>query len=323
MTIHSLRFLIAFGIVWFIAGAIIGAVDRIAKRGNKSGFTVAFFVLGIMTSISEISVAFNATIEDVPSVSAGNLIGASVVIFFLIIPLLAICASSINLDHAIPWKTLVLALCVVAAPAFAALDGVILGWEGIVLLMFYAVLMLHIRKKQSVEQAIETTATDVRRVLAQGKHAVLFDALAILGGAVLIFAAGRVLVDESVYFSALLGVPASLAGLLVLSIGTNTPELILAVRSVLSRHTDIAFGDYLGSAAANTLIFGFLPLMNGQFTLDTAEFITGFVVLTFGLMLFALFARTKNSLSRGEGIVLLLLYMCFVAVQIGTVLYGR
>lgn len=317
---HLLVFTLALGAVWILSGFIIGSIDRVAKRYNKPGFAVAFFVLGIMTSISEMSVAVNSSIEGVPSVSAGNLVGASVVIFFLIIPLLAISSGSIDLNHTIRWSTLLLALCVVAAPAVVALDGMIQRKEGILLLLLYGTLIYYIRKKQPLEQTVEDTVHDMRRELIHTKNTTLIDILYICGGAVLIFLAGNMLVDESIYFTSLLGVPASLAGLLVLSIGTNTPELILAMRSVLSHHTEIAFGDYLGSAAANTVLFGFLPLVNGPFLLDAKEFAASFFILTFGLCLFALFARTKNSLSRGEGSVLLVLYVCFFAIQIGMIL---
>jgi len=280
---------------------------------------VAFFTLGILTSISEISVAFNSVIEGVPQISAGNLAGASVVIFFLIIPLLALGARSIDLNHSIRWSMLVLTLCVIAAPSLVALDGIVLPTEGILLILLYCMLIMRIRSKQATSRVADHPMTDIRSELIAGKHATLRDALAIFGGAVLIFFAGNMLVDESVYFSGLLNVPASLAGLLILSIGTNTPELILAFRSILSKHTEIAFGDYLGSAAANTLIFGFLPIANGAFTLNTSEFAASFFVLTFGLSLFALFARTKNTLSRRESVVLLALYTCFLVAQIGTI----
>ncbi|MDD5623698.1 MAG: hypothetical protein PHI23_03240 [Candidatus Peribacteraceae bacterium] len=314
---HTLLFLLALGIIWMISGSIIGAVDRVAKRYHKPKFAVAFFTLGILTSISEISVAFNATLEGVPSVSAGNLVGASIVIFFLIIPLLAICARSIDLDHTIRWSTLLVALCVIAVPSLVALDGVVQRKEGVLLLLLYCALIIRISRKRPLEEMIGGPVTDVHKELISSKYATLRDSLSIGGGAILIFLAGNMLVDESVFFTSLWGVPASLAGLLVLSIGTNTPELILAIRSALSRHTDIAFGDYLGSTAANTVLFSLLPFANGPFTLDIAEFTASFFILTIGLAVFALFARSKNSLSRGEGAALLLFYICFLIAQIG------
>ncbi|MDD5041894.1 MAG: hypothetical protein PHX87_05890 [Candidatus Peribacteraceae bacterium] len=317
---HVLLFCLALGGTWVVSGFIIGAIDRVARRYRKSRFSVAFFVLGILTSIGEISVAVNSTIEGVPPVSAGNLMGASIVIFFLIIPLLAICARSIDLGQTIRWSTLLFALCVVAAPSLATWDGVVLREEGLSLLLLYGILIIGIRRKQrAVEQIMEDISTHVHRKLLSRKRATLYDSLCIVGGAVFIFVAGKMLVNESIYFTSLWGVPVSLAGLLVLSIGTNIPELILAVRSALSRHTDIAFGDYLGSAAANTMIFGLLPLVNGPFMLDRTEFVGSFFILIIGLTIFALFARTKNALSRSEGIALITLYGGFLLVQIASI----
>ncbi|HAI98077.1 TPA: hypothetical protein DCL30_00850 [Candidatus Peribacteria bacterium] len=313
---HALIFALALGVIWILSGFIIGAVDRVADRYHKPGFAVAFFVLGILTSISEISVAVNALFEGVPPVSAGNLIGASIVIFCLIIPLLALLAGKIDLDHTITWGNLVVALCVIAAPTLVALDGDVLPEEGLLLVLLYIALIYYIHKKRPFDETVGNTMSDVRKELIQTRRATAVDFGYIIGGAFLIFLAGNILVDESIFFTNLLSVPASLAGLLVLAIGTNTPELIIAVRSALGRRPDIAFGDYLGSAAANSLIFGFLPLFNGPFLLDTGAFAISFLVLALGLSLFAIFARTKNELSRGEGVILLSLYVSFLSFQI-------
>lgn len=317
---HALLFALALGVIWILSGFIINAVDRVAKRYRKPGFAVAFFVLGFLTSISELSVAMNASLESVPSVSAGNLVGASIVIFLLIIPLLALFAGKVDLDHTVIWSNLGIALCVIAIPALIALDGVVMRREGFLLLLLYIALIYRLRKKRPFEETVESAVTEVEEELIHSRHATARDILNICGGALLIFFAGNVLVDESVFFTDLANVPASMAGLLVLSIGTNTPELIIAIRSVLSRHTDIAFGDYLGSAAANSVIFGMLPLINGRFFLDQSEFVVSFLVLSVGLTLFFVFARTKNELSRNEGAVMLALYCCFLAFQIYTII---
>jgi len=48
---------------------------------------------------------------------------------------------------------------------------------------------------------------------------------------------------------------------LFLSVGTNLLELSITITSIWKKHKEVAFGDYLGSAAANTFLFGVLTLM--------------------------------------------------------------
>ncbi len=313
---HALLFLLALAVIWVLSGSVIAAVDRVAQRYDKPGFAVAFFILGLMTSIGELSVAFNSSLKGVPQISAGNLVGASVVIFLLIIPMLAVFSHGVELSHALTPGNLILTLLVILLPALATLDGSVIPQEGILILLFYVSLLYRLKKKRSFEETVESTVEDVREELTHRRRATFLDILHITGAAVLIFIAGNILVEESVFFTTRLGVPASVAGLIVLSIGTNVPEIIIAVRSVLSHHADIAFGDYLGSAAANALLFGLLPLVNGTFLIHQGEFLISFGILLIGLLLFLTFARSKNILSRREGGIMCAVYGFFLTAQI-------
>lgn len=317
--LHLGVFLLAFAIVWTLSGMLVNAVDRVAKRYNKTGFGVAFFVLGLMTSIGEISVAFNSTLKGVPQVSAGNLVGASIVIFFLIMPLLAILSKRVEVDHVLRPSNLAFALCMVALPSFLAMNGSVDRGKGILLLLLYATLLYSLYKRKPIERMVEEAVAKVEQELLHKRRATIADLAYIVGGGVIIFFAGNILVDKSIFFTDLLGVPRSLAGLLVLSIGTNVPELIIAVRSVLKGQTDIAFGDYIGSAVANALLFGLLALVNDPFAVDATEFRFSFILMTAGFLLFFLFSRSKKDINRREGFALLCIYLCFVLLQIGSV----
>ncbi|MDO8649405.1 MAG: hypothetical protein Q7R81_06525 [Candidatus Peregrinibacteria bacterium] len=311
--LHLLLAFSSVAIIWFLSGILIEATDRVAKRYHQSGFSVAFFILGFLTSISEASVAVNATIQGVPQVSAGNLIGASLVIFLLIIPVLAITANGITMRLGLTRKNLRLLLFVVLLPALLVLDGAVSRNEGLIMLLVYASLIYAVQKKRG---KVKSTGNTAEEDFVTRKHATAADMVKILIGGVLIFVAGKILVDEAIYFSAILRVPPSFIGLLVLSIGTNVPELAIALRCVFGRHTSIAFGDYMGSAAANTLILGLLSLANGEFILERSEFISTFLLLTIGLVLFSVFAQSKSILSRREGLVLLSLYVFFLISQL-------
>lgn len=315
--------------IWLISGIVIAATDRVARRYHKPGFFIAFFVLGILTSISEISVATNATIAGVPAVSAGNLIGASVVIFLLIIPLFAITANGLPMQMVLTRRNLALLLSLILLPCILVLDGIVTRRDGLLMLLLYASLVYAVRKKESPATLAEEAIHEVREELLHA-HETLFmrvlhawqrrktsrwDFGKIIIGALLIFFAGNILVDESVFFSHYFGIPLSFIGLLLLSIGTNIPEIAIGVRCAFGKHDGIATGDYLGSAAANTLIFGVLSIMNGPFVIERSEFIPTFFVLLLGLGLFYVLYQSGKVLSRREGLVLLSLYILFVLAQ--------
>jgi cation:H+ antiporter len=103
--------------------------------------------------------------------------------------------------------------------------------------------------------------------------------------------------------------------LIMLAIGTNLPEISLAVKSVVLRKKDIAFGDYIGSAATNTLLFGIFTLISGGEVLASTNFIETFVIMVFGLGLFYFFTRSKKDISRKEGFILAGYYLIFIILE--------
>lgn len=313
--IHALLFLLAGTALWLLSGILVDAVERVAKRYNRSGFGVAFFVLGFLTSIGEFSVAFNAIIEGVPQVSAGNLIGGAVVLFLFIIPALAIAGDGLKMTFAISRKNLLFLLVLVGLPSLFTLDGELSRIEGITLIGLYVLLVRELKKRRTIEEIAKDTVERLERKLVHHRATAVDMTKIILGGG-LILLAGNLLVDETVYFSTLFGIPASLIGLIILSVGTNIPELVIALRGVLQGKKDIALGNYLGSAAMNVVILGMLPIFAGSFTLPLREFAPTFVVLAVGLVLFGVFSKSNYDISRREGIALISLYGVFLLLQV-------
>ncbi len=313
------------------------SVNRVAQRFHQSGFTVAFFVLGFLTSISEISVMVNSTIDRVPQVSAGNLVGASFFILFFIIPFLAVVGNGVDLKNTVNDGRLGASLLFVVLPILFLLNGSVTRIEGGICIMAYLVLLYFIqsRRKETVPEVLEEISEEFVEELTEDltinaskkihlkvyyffhKHRfTVFDAFKILLGAAFIFVAGHFMVEEVVYFSELLSVPSSIIGILVLASGTNIPEFVVAVQSIRRRHKEIAFGDYLGSAIANTCIFAVLVLLNGTFLVESKEFLHSAFLMGGGAIVFYIFAQSQNRISRKEGIILLLINALFLIVQL-------
>lgn len=313
--VHILIFLASVGIVWFFADVLIDAVSRISRRYCKSGFFTAFFVLGFLTSISEISVAVNAKLAGVPGVSAGNLIGASFVLLLFIVPMLAIIGKGIRLNEAISRRTLAIMLAAIALPALVVMDGDVTRSEGLLALLAYGTVAYALYRRRAPIMACEPMEEE-----KSGKtRAMLGDIGRVVIGGIAIFAAAHFLVEQAVYFAGALSVPNSLIGLLMLSLGTNVPEIVIAFRSIFRGRSDIAFGDYLGSAAMNTFIFGLLAALAGSFIVEASEFIMTSVLLVAGLVTLWLFARSQFRISRKEGIILILFYAAFFLLQLWNV----
>lgn len=303
-------YIISFVAIWFGAGLIIRAVDRIAHHLKLSSFAISFFVLGILTSIPEMAVSINAISEHRPEIFVGTLLGGTVVIFLLVIPVLAILGKGIKLTSELSRRNLGLALLAMTTPGLMVLDGKVTNFEGLLLMIFYLILFYLVQKKHGI---FDEGKSEVLSLKAYS----FIDLVKVALGIGIVFISSNYIVDQTIIFSEFFSIPTFYLSLILLSFGTNLPELSLAIRAVLSGKKDIAFGDYLGSAAANTLLFGFFTLLNDGEVITGNNFLItlGFIIV--GLGLFYYFSKSERDISVKEGFVLLFIYILFVIYELG------
>lgn len=305
-----LLYLASFFVIWYCSGIIIRSVENLAQRLKISPFAMSFFVLGILTSIPEFSIGVNSIINDTPDIFVGNLLGASLIIFIFIIPLLAVFGGGVKLVHQLSENNLIFSLLVVAAPVFLIADNVLTRTEGVFLILIYFILFYFIEKKHGLTTIIQK---EEKKIFS--KH-FFEDAVELLLASTIIFLASRHIVTETEYFSSIFKVSQFLISIVILSIGTNLPEISLTLKAIVNKKNEVALGDYLGSAAANSLLFGLFTLFNGKrVNISVYSFRILFLTL-FGLGVFYIFSRSKNNISKHEGKILLLIYILFIVLQI-------
>jgi len=298
----------AFFVLWYCSGIIINSVGRLAERLKLSSFAVSFFVLGILTSIPEFFVGINSIINNTPDIFVGNLVGASLILFILVIPILAVFGGGIKLRHQLSENNLIFSLLVVAAPIFLIADNVLTRTEGVFLILIYIILFYFIEKKDGL------------MMISQGdkifpKKHFFEDAFEIIISIFVIFFVSKFIVNETVYFASFFHISEFVIGIVVLSLGTNLPELSIAIKSIVLGKKEVALGDYLGSAASNTLLFGIFTLLNGK-RVDVSSYSFRVLFITLlGLGTFYIFSRSKKDISKHEGKILLLIYILFILIQ--------
>jgi cation:H+ antiporter len=96
-------------------------------------------------------------------------------------------------------------------------------------------------------------------------------ALLIFGIALLVFSAEKA-VGHSVSIASALGLSPLMIGLLIVSLGTDMPEITTSIFSSALGHGDIIVGDAFGSVLAQmTLIVGLLPFFGASFSVSRDE----------------------------------------------------
>lgn len=302
-------FIISFILLWVGSGLAVTAVTKIAHSLRMSHFFISFLVLGIFTSLTEIMVGINAIIERQPEVFVGNLIGSSVVIFLMVIPLLAIIGNGVKLNHTLHFKDLVSVAFVVGMPALLSLDGRISLIDSLVCIAVYGYFVyMHEKKSGNFERLM---------VLNLGRTAIYISLAKIIIAIVLIFTASRLLVDQTTHLGDMLGVSPYIISIIVIAIGTNIPELSIAARALLSSKKNIAFGNYIGSASLNTLELGILSLVTQKPVPATGSNYS-IILFIIGLCIFLYFSKSRSTISRREGAMLLAVYILFTILELTT-----
>ena len=292
--------------IWIGAGLSLNSVEKLATNLKHSSFLTSFFVLGFFTSLTEISVALNSIVDETPQISAGNLLGGVIVLLLLVIPALGLFGKGIKLNHSFGSKGILFCIIFLIIPFVLLLDKSFSAIDGFIVLFLYFCLAFYLYSKdKNVESEI------IENVQSQ-KKLQLF--LTIILGVTILIIASNFLVEEINSLATALNLSPFVISLLGLSIGTNLPEITLAIRSVLSGKTQIALGNYLGSAVFNVFILGILGILSGNFVVQYPLYIP----LTFsvlGFTAFYFFIKSSDFLSKKESAILILTYFVFVLLE--------
>ncbi|MBI3343210.1 sodium:calcium antiporter [Candidatus Gottesmanbacteria bacterium] len=302
--------LIGFGFVLSgSANLVVGATLALARRLGLTGFTIGFLLLGILTSTPEISLAIQSSLTGLPQLSTGDLIGGQILILSLMMGTLTLILGKVALDHRLSWRDLVSMCAVIAAPALVLWDGALTRGEGIFLVGTYAVHAMLLTHDGKAIHHLERYHSHHHTHLG---HVIGLFVMGILG----IIIASRVIVTNASVIVQSFFISPLVFGLFFLSFGTNLPEMALAFGALRHRGKEIAIGDFLGSAAANTLILGFLGIMSPYRASDPHRVVPALVLLLSLTVFFLWSFWTGKSLSRREGVGLLAFYALFVAYEL-------
>ncbi|MBW7944195.1 hypothetical protein H3C70_02250 [Patescibacteria group bacterium] len=309
IVIQDILFLGAsFVVVWLGAGVLLGAIEKLSKSLRISQFTLSLFLLGTATSFPEIAVLMNSLVLQQPEVSMGNLIGGQIFLVFLVVPFLAIISKGIRLQSQMQGGFLILILATLAAPLLTLLDGRVQLGEGILTLFLYLTFVVIFSKKMTLMERI------TRVIKNHTKMNPLVEISKVLVSVIVLFLATQVSIRSVSSLSEHLHLHPFLVSMVIMALGTNLPEFSLAVRAALSGKREIVLGDYVGSATMNTLLWSVLVLATQGTIFVTQPLIPIIVLLAVGFVIFWWFCRTKHRLSVKEGMILVSVYVAFLAM---------
>jgi cation:H+ antiporter len=117
-------------------------------------------------------------------------------------------------------------------------------------------------------------------------------------GLVLMIFSSKKTIDYSIELASVFNIPPLIIGVVLISLGTDLPEIVNSVLSNYLGHADISIGDSVGSILSQlTLIFGILPFFGGSIKFKRRELaVIGSCLILSLIFLFTVFE--KGSFTR-------------------------
>jgi len=289
------------------ARMVTTSIQRLAVRLHISHFFVSVLLLSVATSLPELFVGTVSAFEEKSVFALGMLLGSNIADIGLVAGGATILTRSVKISKTILSKDVLYALGMSFIPVFLFLDGSLSRLDGIVLFGLFG---LHILKLTREYKLTEHKLFDF--IERDGAKALF----TFLVGMVILLISAEAVVKLSVLAGTQLKIPLLLIGFFAVAIGTSLPELGVEIAAASKRDGEVFFGDVLGSLVTNsTLILGLVAIISPIVLESIAPYLLAIFFLAILSTFFFLFVRSKQTLSQGEGAVLLLFYVLFAIIE--------
>ncbi|OGB73267.1 hypothetical protein A3K24_00090 [candidate division Kazan bacterium RIFCSPHIGHO2_01_FULL_44_14] len=290
------------------------SAHRIAKYFHTNDFVIGFFVVGVATSTPEITVAIDSALQHAPGLSLGNLLGASIVILSLLAGLAAILSGKLSINRFLRNDDFLMYLIISALPVVAIFDGQLTRLDGLWLIGAYLLFIGRMYQRRNIyEKHLALPSPNHRN-----SHLVI-EILKLLLSLVAILVLAHYLVNSSLVVASTLSVSPLLIGLLILSIGTNLPEVTLVLTQSRKQSHNLILGDLLGNVLLNVPTLGLLALISPFAIAAPVSTNISAIFLLVSVALFGILMWSKNMLTRREGILLFIVYAVYAIHNLSTI----
>lgn len=296
--------LLLIGFVLLIKGAdfFVDGISSLARIMKVPSVIIGLTIVAMGTSAPEASVSVNAALAGSNDIAISNVIGSNLFNGLVVVGVCAFMAG-FKTNPEILKRDMPLNIIVTAILCIMLLDRHINHIEGIILLISMAVYIAVM-----VISALKNRETaDECKILSLPKSLIF-----IIGGLIAVIFGGTLVVDNACLIAKDFGVSENFIGLTIIAIGTSLPELVTSITATRKGDSGLALGNAIGSNLFNILfILGMSATICPLNVLS--ESIIDCIILLVSAVILYVFARTKKTMNRWEGIVCVFLYVGYTA----------
>ena len=308
--------LLIVGFFFLIKGAdlFVEGAASIARKFNVPAMVIGLTIVAMGTSAPEAAVSITSSLAGQNDMSVANVIGSNFFNILIVLGVSSIIATlpvqkdTIKKDG--PFLLFVSALLLVFG-----IDLNISRVEGLILLAVFAYFLVNTvksAKKSSISEDEVAITMDVEiDENASMPKTILLSVIGVVG----IVIGGDMVVNSATDIATSFGMSANLVGLTIVAVGTSLPEFVTSVVAIKKGETEIAIGNVIGSNIFNILLVLGLATTIKPITISFIALIDTIFMVAITVLLY-LFMKKNNCLVKKQGIVLVAIYVAYMAYTI-------
>jgi len=300
-------YLVLRGADWLTEGA-----SSLARRMNVPEIVIGLTIVAAGTSAPELFVSIVSALKGTPDMAVGNVVGSNTMNSMIIVGVAAMVApmtisrNTVKKDIPFAIGASVILLLLMYDYYMDQIEGILLliGFAGFMTYTLTQAKQEQTQQQDSEQNITETPSTEAPRPVWRSIISVLFGLLGLVIGS-------NVFVDHASNLALSLGISEGVVGLTVVAGGTSLPELATTVVAARKGQSAIAIGNVIGSNVFNILLILGLTAAISPLQIEGITMIDMAVMLV-SIFLVWLFSRTRYTVERWEGAVLVVGYLAYL-----------
>lgn len=293
------------GADWFVEGS-----SNIAKALKIPSLIIGLTLVSIGTSLPELSVSVNSSLQGAVDMSVGNVVGSNIFNVLVVIGCSALFTPMIVQKNMFKYDIPILIGIYLAFILFSFVitPNVISLVEGIIIFICficYILFLIFRTKKENRENKVFENKENIK--ISWPKN-LIFIVIGVVG----IIFGGEFVVTTAKTLAIKFGMSELLVSLTIVAVGTSLPELVTSMVAAKKGENDIAVGNAIGSCVFNILLILGLSSIVSPLTIDSSTLIDVLVMLLSVVLIF-IFAIKSYKINKGNGIILISMYVIYLA----------
>lgn len=323
-------FIISLAILVKSADWLLESAEKIGLKIGLSKFIVGALIVGLGTSLPELSASIAAVLQGETPIVAANAIGSNIANIFLIAGVAAILARKLIMTKNLIELDLPMLIGSTILFAGIAWDGLVSRPEALFLIAAFLVYFLYtlFHDETSEEKpvhgkyfpaVIDRVSVLVSRFRTSESGEVqvnIVDWVKLIVGVAGLSLGAKYLIESVSGVAVAIGVTPAIISITAVAFGTSLPELLVSIKAVYKGQADMAIGNVLGSNIFNILIVTGVPALMAPLSIDSQTLLWGLPMMAMATFFFVVSAIPKR-IYAWEGALYVIIYIFFIGKLFG------